>query len=490
MKLREWMVVPGAALAYWLLQAVAWPLRSGRDGYTYLYFFEEMFSRTPEDPFTSMFRTPVPAIFSALVVNVLGPVAGEVFMALLFAGTVWILWRIGNRWGRPFALALLVVLGIGMSWGSLFHVISNDPPMAVISLLVLWLALRASEAPQVHGRWVLLGISCGIHGLTRPGIFFLVGLLPLVLTGIGTKARILGVICFILGAAPLLGGWMIRNQVLHGEFTMVPGGAALVPAGRLLSTDKLVHEENGSASQKLAVILRESGLAHSKESAFDGVHYFEIAQALRRSLGPGQYGLVRDAAWEALVRHPWQYLSGVAGTLGWTFFGNLKLPVPLSNGVLVHTHKGHMSYWRGGDQWVPWDMAVAQAVAKDMETGPKLRREVGEKFASAFEKMAEMPIRSGAVAWGTVLNFIARWWVPLAVWVFLGVIGIFLGCFYENRERAWLLVAVLAFATNVVAALSMHVHVYEYRISFDPIYIGFGLLGVFSLLKWWKGREI
>lgn len=470
-----------AALFSFLMQAVAWPLAAGRDGFSYLYYAYDFFSAVPEDRFTMLFRTPLAPLMDWILVSVLSPGMAELAMGLIYIFTINLAFRIGcfvsRKTGWLFAGLLLCHFG----WGSLFHVISNDPPIAILVPLVLATALFCARAGNPF-RFALVGLIAAALSLARPGIFPALVLLPFFFTQWKWRTRALGAVAFAVPCFALLGGWGAWNLKKHGVFSMAPGADVVLPLGRVLGREQILREDNGPSSRLLADAIRseliplESRPLTPDEYFLAHPSYFDYMELARKRWG--NYSVLKAAAWEAVYANPGKYFSGVAETLLLTFAGNLKLPVPLTSGARVYTHKKHVAYTLDRkDQWVPIANFDFSAPLGDDGIAAGMRAK-GPHSARAWEEIRAYPHRDGSVTMGTQLNLLCYVFPPMLLWLFAALPWFWRARRFSQAETALLFVLCLCLATNVLACFSIWSVVYEYRLPFDPVFILAGLLGL------------
>jgi hypothetical protein len=478
------LLLAGLSAFIFAARALVWPLGPGRDAYTYFYFFFDFFNPQPEDPFTMMMRTPFAPLFNVFLIDGLGPIVAEIFMGIVFVGTILVLFEAALSWGRAVAWLFSLVLLANFSYGSLFHVVSNDPPIAVLFALIFLFSVKAATLHSF--RWYMaLGVLVGLMQLTRPGVFFVLGILPFLVKGVGFRQRLGRAAVFFLLASPFVLGWSYRNYRQYQSFSFSLGADVALPLGRLLAVDKLVMAENGPHSQKLAAAIEGDILKDPKYRGWtanrylaEEAHYFTLMQLADRTWGSREYGVLRGASREAMMSHPWAFIKGVGFTFFHTFLGNLKLPVPLVNGAYVHTHKGSVAFVKDGqDQFIKLTEIDPHSVIHD-QFQERMFRERGPASLRAYLLERSIPIRDGWIALGRLFNFSSYLFPPILLWLLVGLVGLRWHHWSWNRDLALFLLTSLAMVTNISGCLALWTAVYQYRLPFDPAYLLFGLLGI------------
>lgn len=463
------------SLPVYALQALAWPLAPGRDGYSYLYFWLDRDNPIPEDPTTLLVRTPVAPFFDYLLIYGLGPILAEIAMALVFGGVLVLYFQAARHWSRRIAWIFVAILAAHVSYGSLFHVFSNDPPVAILYALATWTMVRVAAHPTLWG-YLSFGAITGLLVLTRPGIFWLMSLLPLSQWKKKTRV-VLAVTATLLGLAPFVLYWANRNHQRYGKYALSIGTDVLVPFGRILGADKIVTTKNGPASAALGLEIEKHVLA--RDSTKRGVtadEYLRSASymdvmALSDQVWPGDgYAHLRAVSNEALRAHFPKFALGVTLTFLQTVGTSLKLPVPLQNGAYIHTHKNRVAYVLDGrDRFVPLDAVDWKSIRRP---DPPFSTPL---LMQAYKKAAELPVRDGWIGLGRVLNLLVYAFPPLALWITLALAGMIWRLpkfrFWDRADRGLALLFSVGLLTNLAACIAMGVAVYQYRMPFDPVYI-------------------
>ncbi|MGE3261153.1 MAG: hypothetical protein AB7K68_05195 [Bacteriovoracia bacterium] len=485
---RDALCLSIAAAFLFLIEALAWPLAAGRDGHSYLYYAYDFFSLVPEDRFTMLFRTPMAPFFDFILLTYLPPWGAELAMGALFVALILSLYRIGLFWGRKVGLFFAGLFLFHFGWGSLFHVVSNDPPLAILAPLLLWATL-ASVKTQRPIRFFLVGLLVGLFTLTRPGIFPALGLLPIFLWNFSWPKKLVSVCAFYMACLPILLAWSFWNYSHYGFFSMAPGANVVLPLGRVLAQEQILREENGPNSAELAKAVREfilqpiGSTQDANEYFLSHPRYFEYMLLADKAWGTGNYTILQKAAWEAVAAQPGKYFCGVAKTILLSMAGNLKQPVPLQSGARVHTHKGHVSYTLDTqDQWIPLkEFNFSAPLGGDGISG--VMAKLGPNSLRAWNFMRSFPKRDGWIQVGTILNWMAYLFPPILLWLLAVLLWPIRKKKIAPLEIGLLYFWLLCLATNVLASFSIWSVIYEYRLPFDPVYVLTG--GLAFLHRFW-----
>jgi len=162
-----------------------------------------------------------------------GPLLLQHLLGALGAGLTYALAR--RLWDRP--AATLAGLMIALSGDLVFveHSIMAEALLSVLLVAALLAGTGVRSARPI--RWALLsGVLLGLAALTRPGALALAPLLALTLAWLAPvprHGRLLVGGALLVGCLGTVLPWMVRNQVVHGAFTVAGGsGEALISRTR------------------------------------------------------------------------------------------------------------------------------------------------------------------------------------------------------------------------------------------------------------------
>jgi hypothetical protein len=327
------------AFAVFALQSLALSLSPGRDLSAYLLYYLQIWKVGTVLPITMLFRTPVAPLAIGIPADLGGAWVLEVWMAVLFAGSI-VAWRtVALAFGERAALLASAALLAYPGYGILFHAPSSDAIFAAGFAGWAVLVARAAQRPSL-GRFALVGLGVAGLALIRPGNQVLLAfcLFPLFLTG-PWRLRLGGAAALLATAVIPLAAWSGYNDLRYDDFTVGRGGAFTF--FRAFVTDRIVSPENGPASRELADAVRTRLLPNEPyRSRGITLEEFFSSGSIRmeddllwlsdRVWGwNSDYSKLRSASFEAIRRHPGTYARGVAGTtwheLWWPLFSGRGL---------------------------------------------------------------------------------------------------------------------------------------------------------------------
>ena len=239
------LVLLVVGLAVYSLQAIAWPLKAGRDLDEYLLAYVQLFDRDVLLPWSMLFRTPVTPLVAGGSLDFLGGRLAEPLAALLFAGSV-VAWSAAARtFGPRAAVAVAVALLAYPGWSQMFHELSSETTLAAAFSLWAWLVARAAVQPSLK-RFALVGAGIALLALVRPGnaVLLAFAVFPFVLPGTW-RERLRWAAALTAAAALPLVAWSVHNGLRFDTWSLARGGNAIVPFYRAFITDHIVAPENG-----------------------------------------------------------------------------------------------------------------------------------------------------------------------------------------------------------------------------------------------------
>jgi len=334
-----------AALAIWLLEKLAWPFGPGRDFDGYVRMYVELFQADPIYPYAVLLRPPVSPIVVGVPLELGGAALAAVFAAL-YAGSILAWSAAAAVFGRAAAVVTAISLLLYPGYGAIFHGASSDAPFAAAFALLALVLSRAVVAPS-GARFAGVGLALALATLTRPVGQALVWLCLAPLVVARSWRPRLGWTAGALAAMVVpLGLWVAHNAVRFDDVTFVRGGSTAVPLLRAFLVDRIVHPDNGPATEKLARLVQRDLLPNEPYRSYgitldeffsSGSHRMlaDVGSLIDRTQGwDSDYVLLADVGREAVLRHPVAYAKGVTKTffldLWKPLYGNRR-PAPASD---------------------------------------------------------------------------------------------------------------------------------------------------------------
>jgi hypothetical protein len=465
-----------AALAVYAIQAVAWPLKAGRDLDEYLYAYIQLFDRDVLLPWSMLFRTPLTPVVSGLSLDAFGGALAEPICALLYAGSI-LAWSLAaSAFGARAALVTAVALLAYPGYALMFHELASETVFAACFALWALFLTRAAARPSVD-RFVLVGLGIALVALARPGnaVLLVFALFPLLLRA-PWRSR-LGWAGAVAAAAVLpLAAWTVHNGLRFDTYTLARGGNAIIPFYRAFITDRIVSPENGDASRRLADAVEKRLLTREPYRSY-GVTLDEVFSSgsfrIHEDLyllsdqvfgWDSDYEILRKAGVEAVRTHPRTYASGVLETVGSQLWKPQFRVVSSETTPAVDREAGTgglpeptegQPIPAGQVVWISRpDQAIRQVWTSPTEWHFEFDRPADRTRLQAIEEERDrlfggFPDRNGNATLALRLNQLSRWYPRPALWLLVGAIGLL-----WRRPRGSLTLVSLAVAALLVVCLN------------------------------------
>jgi hypothetical protein len=491
-------------LAY-TVQALAWPLRAGRDLDEYLYFWIQLFDRDTLLPWSMLFRTPGTPVVVGPLLDLWGGVLAEPVAALLYAGSI-VAWSAAAlAFGPRVALATAAALLLNPGYAMMFHELGSELVMAAAFAGLALLFIRATGRPTV-GRFAVVGLAAAFVILVRPGnvVLLALALFPLALAA-PWRARLAWAGAFAAAAVFPLVAWTAHNGLRYDEWALARGGNAVIPFYRAFLFDEIVAADNGPESRRLADAIERQLLTREPYRSY-GVTLDEVFAARSARVHEDLYTLsdqafgwdddyraLRGAGIEAVEAHPGAYASGVLETV-WQQLSEPyyrvvggstpspesatvevdgeRLPAP-SEGQLIPEGQNLWVLRPDGRIRDVWVSATERRFVFDRPADRPRFEEIERRRDELF---AGLPDRDGNATLGLWLNRAARWYPRLGLWLAVGLVALAV-----RRPAGW--PAPLALAAGAVLVLLLN----ALGLGPDPHYVlpvapAFVLLAAVGLL--------
>lgn len=510
-----WLFV--AALAIYALESIALPVIPGRDFYTYVRFYLQMFDVHSVLPMSMLFRTPLAPLVVVAPLDLLGGWATQVLMALLFGASVVAWHRTALVFGRRAALLVAIALLLCPGYGILFHELSSDAISAVA--VAGWaLALSRAYLEPTPLRFAVAGLTIAAAGLVRPGnqVLVVLALAPLALA-IPWRRRLAGVASCAVAAALVLGAWTVNNGLRYDDYAVARGGNAFLPFFRAFVRDRIVSPDNGPATRELARAVERDLLTQEPYRSYGVTRDLFFRRASEREfedvLGlsdrvwgwDSDYSIMRRVGIEAVRAHPGAYARGVANTFfqelwhplfvelahkqrqqapvatapralqseGGTIVVNGKrLPRPSGGELIPSAHQGLFSTTPDGHIQEIWTSPTHhEVVFSDPDAGLRNHR----VSAEADRLFALIPPYAGS-PWLTLqFSRSSKLFPPALLWLVAGIAGLLI-----RRPRHARLAVMIALGALLITLLNSLAHyaIIEFAAPLIPAFVLLGAAGL------------
>jgi hypothetical protein len=222
------------ALAVFALQSVVLPVQPGRDMGRYVQTFVQYWNADPVLPAVLNTRGPLAALGVGVPLE-LGGVAAEIWLALLYAGSIVAWGAVAYAFGARAAIVTTGLLLVYPGYGILFHGLASDALFAAAFAGWALVLSRALLRPSIAA-FLATGAGMGLLVLVRPAnqVLIVLALLPVLLRASWGR-RMQWIAAFFVASAIVTQGWKLLMSLRYGDAVAVrPSGAVLVAALVLL----------------------------------------------------------------------------------------------------------------------------------------------------------------------------------------------------------------------------------------------------------------
>jgi hypothetical protein len=497
------------SLATYAFQSLAWPLFLGRDAWSYLYYYLDMWSNNPVYYYVMLRRTPVAPLLFGTALSLGGVFFTEVLLAVFYCASILGIYYIGSQFDQKLGVLLALLVNFYPAYGQRFHAIETESPSAIILIFLCVLLYNALHAPK-KWKFALLGFITALLTLTRPDhiVFMALAAFPLIFPfrKLQFKENFRYSLFFLIVALPLLLLWGTYNYVRYDSFTISRGADAHIPFQRAFEFAHTVKAENGPASADLVNVVEKELLTKEpyKSYGIDAATFF--SQGTERmfydlpGLSDLHYGWKTDYAQlkkvgiEAVIAQPipfiWSYIKSAGvmmlynstqpastndtGKDSQAQIGPNGLPV-LTEGDLIPRSYYLYIYSAPDAKSLPDPNSMTFNILD-----PKIRKQTEEIEQKLNNYRSAIPNRVGSEKIASALNFLTVIFPPAIFWLVIGIAGLII-----NRSQDKLILASLC-------GLSLIVVLYPIlginpvpimRTRFDPLFMLFGLIGCKELIK-------
>ena len=493
--------VPLAALAAYLVHAVAWPFDLGRDGGAFLQHYFDLFEAEPLLPTVATYRTPLPSLWYGMLLEYPGARVAEMIQAAGYVVAGVCAYRVGLPWGRRLAAVLAAVVMFHPWYGALYHRVDSDGLFAFV--LIAWASYAVTSARSHRTRtWIVHGVWIVVLVMVRPAaqIFALFAVVPCMLPDRPLPVRLRQAAGCLATIVALLLTYSAINDARYGFFGISRITHATQPFMRVLVKDRLVQRANGPASAELAAAIEQHLLPFDP---YRGLHttadallrsesvrlYSDIVAMSDRIWGwESNYRKLRDVSIESVRANPAVFVLGTAST----FLHSLIV----KHTVLTPTRREAATAGASASS-AATDADIVPYPYQDMWLGtPDHRYDPGSPLAeSANQRLAEqtarvavlagqLPVRNGVAAWSRLLNTLGLLYAPMLLAVAMGLLAIpFMFVAVDPRERVLVALFVLSLMLLAATFAGQVPAIVQYRLPLDPIFLAAGIVGAMSIRR-------
>ena len=494
------------AICFYSLTSVAWSVFPGRDFGSYVGYFLGFFESDPPWKHLMTIRT-----FLSSFIIVIGASNIVLLNFLLFCSFVISLllcYLIGLFISIGHARTFLLIMCFNLPLMIFYHDWSTDLILYIALVPYLAVVLLAARSRKTT-HFVVLGVLTFCLVAIRPSnqLFLVVLLLPFLKSGVNRRSIRLAAMFFLAYTVPAV-GYSIHNYVRFDTFAIARQGEAW--AYRAFTQDKIIHRNNGPASESLAVAIEKHLLTKDAYKKFSiSVEDFYASGNKRMfndlvSLSDEIYGWdvnykpIRDVALEGIWNNPGRFFQVSLMNLLYGYIGGYppdqdirEYPIGsldesnAARGLPSHQiqkNSEQESFDRRFENFRSYKhYTYSNTTAKDKPWNPEGRvfgqTSLAKPWLDGITFFPEESIRNGSSKLGYVIRLMADKFPPTVVFILCTLPIVFRLSEYRYRVLSLIFFAALLNSGLPMVFLNASIH---YRVPYDFIFVFLGIVGLFS----------
>ena len=481
----------------------AWPLHSGADAETYLYYFIDSFHKNPVFHNLMCFRTPVAPFFFGSLLTVGGSFLTTIILEILSLSALISIYLICTRWGKLAARAAAIIFSLMIAYQIQYHQVGSDVVFSWLIIIFIFFLKYSFQYENIRNWiWAVLGVVISFATLTRPGgIVLSLVVISILFLNFSWKKKIAAVLITVTSIVIILGGYVLYKGIRYDDFSIARGFNHTISYRIFRLQDNAINEENGPASRKLIGIIKsdilttdvyknygvtiEEFLSYKPNSRLHGdlISTVDIKEGWKSN-----YRLLLDVSIESIKAHPKvfvsQYLKDIMkllvadsqiqdvpnnpGTVTEVELNDKGVPVPTEDEIIPYSNHWWLSTRPDGSFPGEQEIEDFKAESKKLTnyfTGASGNEKIGIKLKQSWN----------------LFHF------PLIYFWILGIIGIILA---QRNERIFLLSIFILFVIYTSFTLLGAPPWLKYRLPLDPVFLILGIAGITNTINRLKGNLI
>lgn len=254
----DWKFILGILLFVFLLHLIlwkGWPLHSGADANTYIYYFVDSFSSTPIYHNLMCFRTPLAPFFFGPLLTLGGSILTSIILEILALSAILLVYLTAIPWGKWTSRIITILFTLMIAYYIQYHQVGADCIFAWLALLFCFI-LRFAIQKNTIKLWITLGVIIALITLTRPaGLAFIFIIIFIPFLKIGWKKTLSSILAVLLSAGIILCGYTLYKNIRYEDFSISRGTNRVVLYRVFRLQDNAIKPENGPYTKKLINII-------------------------------------------------------------------------------------------------------------------------------------------------------------------------------------------------------------------------------------------
>ena len=483
-----------SSLVFHLILWKSWPLYSGADASTYIYYFLDFFNPQPVFQNLMCFRTPIAPFFYGINLSLGGSLLTSVILEFIALTATIMVYLITLAWGKMTSRVAVIIFVLMVPYQLQFHQVGSDAIFSWLALVFIFLIRYITEY-ESQFLWIILGIVLSLLTLTRPGgIAFLAIIIFTPFLKVNWKKKLKNVSLFLLSIIIILGSYVIYKGVRYDDYSIARGFGHTLSYRVFVIQDNTIKSENGPASKELINIIENNilttevykeyevtlhdFLSYKPNSRFHG----DLISAVDQYKGwNSNYNILLQMSLESIRANPGIYFEKYMKDVGGLLLKNPEIPDDIIANVLatdkILNDSGLPLPTEG--QMIPYSNHWWMSTRSDGTFATE--KEVNEFKGKAESLIKYFRNNTGSIGIKTIFNKFWRYLnIPIAFFWIFGFLGLICS---RGVKRIFLMILPLLVLVYILENLLGAPSWLKYRLTLDSYIMIFGVLGAVTFMK-------
>lgn len=475
----------------YFIQINHYGIMTGRDFWTYEYYYHNLLISAPESPLVMLFRTPGVPIFFGILFDLFGEWGVRIVLYISYIVCNYLIFRIVCHYSKFMAFLTLFLIGVNFNHFEYWHSIASESVSSI--MVILWFSAVYIFRNKGSYAWVALAILTFIMVLVRPAhqVLLIIVLMPFLAPIFVLKSAIFRASSFMGVYLVLHIAFCSYNYVRYDQFAVAKLGNAHLPFYRLFVNAKIIRPDIGPASEELNLIVQDKVFSEERYqkyqistekfySAGTSRFYTSIVKYVLEEKGLDTK-LFSQVSMEAMSRYPLSFWLSYLDSLKYVF--DLPNQFKWQQMGEIYTDfdqllDEHYAWCKEQGLPVPDELDLVPgkySFHKYLPDGYEVNTNYIWRVFNNYQPASWTWKEYDRQEWLLPLSNIMRKLNPSSYWfVFLFLVGFI----FQWKDPKMRQMFILWFAIMLIVLISIMASVQKpFRFPFDPVFITMGIIG-------------